>query len=634
MNVERTGTNVQREIVNDTNLPARFIVPNWREELDSTVAKHSKKYDELWERTDGSVEFRERYPTFAHYIYANSYWHLVHDVLIDPVYAFCVETRYHWELCKFMQDGTIPYKAIFVARAHMKTFVTSVCGHMWDFVQDPNVRILQWSGSDLLCGNILRSVKRQLDSNQRFKKYFPHIAVDPKKKPEVWNSKQAILPYRSIELLDASITIQTPNMPMSGSHYDKISIDDAVNKDNYQSEKKVSIVNKGYDELYQLADPGAPWSVRGTMWVSPIPNVNDKVMQEITEPTEHSMPWILFQRKIREARFGYGTVNENKEVEPEYIWPKETRKHGDRVLIRGWELKDELMRKERLSPSMFRSQYYLERINDADRMFDMRRIRLYNEDNMPAIIQNMRLATLDVEIIFDMAYKTAKHNDESAMRAYAVHPKGWYFYGLRGYSGRFRDPIIREKLLFLYQHYKQQEWVRRVRVWIENVNKQYDYIKLLMRDIMLVDPTFVLLPLNINTRTEGKAQLIGGMSNIVESGHFFMPMRDNVHIEDVEFEEVESIRMAIRLDNLKLFDQMRDYTLNGNTEFDDEVNTFGLLSKFVKRLKSAEDVEIPELNSQTGAARQFHRQFFDELKQQAVAEKAQREEAYWDWVYN
>jgi len=127
-------------------------------------------------------------------------------------------------------------------RRHAKSTCLSVNYVLWRIVNNPNIRILLVSNTDLQARGFVRVVKQNLE------KYFPSLIPEGREK---W-AETAFVVKRSATLRDQTLSAVGVNGPIISRRQDLIVCDDVVDSENAESE---SLREKVYDWFLKVLMP-------------------------------------------------------------------------------------------------------------------------------------------------------------------------------------------------------------------------------------------------------------------------------------------------------------------------------------------------------------------------------------------
>jgi len=172
--------------------------------------------------------------------------------------------KFHSDLCHFVETNTNRKKLILMPRGHLKTTVITVGYCLQRIARDPKVRILIANATGSMAEAMLSQIKKHLQYNKTFKKYFGDLSTGAAK----WRDNMITLPTGegSYQSKENTVTAYGLNGSLVSSHYDMIIVDDPHNRENINTKDQIEKVKQSYRDLLDLLEPGGQMIIIGTRW--------------------------------------------------------------------------------------------------------------------------------------------------------------------------------------------------------------------------------------------------------------------------------------------------------------------------------------------------------------------------------
>jgi hypothetical protein len=142
----------------------------------------------------------------------------------------------------------------------------------------PNIRLCFLTGGKPLAKLQLAAIKKYFESpTAEFRRLFPEYCLKSvkNKKSGVWEDRtfemgtteHFTVPANTSRVsVESTLCIVTPNMVLSGAHFDVIVIDDLVHNDNYKSASALANCYQNYVDISPLLDPTGMMFMFGTRY--------------------------------------------------------------------------------------------------------------------------------------------------------------------------------------------------------------------------------------------------------------------------------------------------------------------------------------------------------------------------------
>lgn len=205
-------------------------------------------------------------------------WMAVRQLILTDLYAFVatvlnmdraparnITRGLHFPLVRFMQ--TTPYRRnlYLMQRGSIKTGLITVAANVQRILRNPEIRILVSSNKAENAQDMLREIKGAL-VHPVLLQCFPDILYrDPAREAPKWTESDIIVKRKSHHKESTVETIGVTG-ELTSKHYDHMTFDDIVGKENSQTREARQQVKKFLQVAQSLADPGATQDYVGTPW--------------------------------------------------------------------------------------------------------------------------------------------------------------------------------------------------------------------------------------------------------------------------------------------------------------------------------------------------------------------------------
>lgn len=170
-------------------------------------------------------------------------------------------------------EGFDPRKNLLLLLMPRGTFKSSVVtiGLTLQFIlNEPNCRILLDSETFSKSKAFLREILGHLENNYKYREVFRAIhgmlPFESKNKARLWTDSEIILPCRTRDRKEPTISCAGIDVTKNGMHYDIIIADDLHSEKNVTNKEQIQQVIDHYKFAFSLLDPGQPMVIIGTRW--------------------------------------------------------------------------------------------------------------------------------------------------------------------------------------------------------------------------------------------------------------------------------------------------------------------------------------------------------------------------------
>jgi hypothetical protein len=160
------------------------------------------------------------------------------------------KNRFHGELCRYVEDTRRRFVLALMPRGSLKTSIAPIGFSLQTMINDPNVRILLASEEFNLAQKILSEIKGHVVGNQEFRRLYGNLEGKVK-----WNEKEIVIPTRTFQRKEPTLTCAGIDVTKVGNHYDLIFVDDPHSDKNVGTREQIEKVKQWYKLLLSLLDP-------------------------------------------------------------------------------------------------------------------------------------------------------------------------------------------------------------------------------------------------------------------------------------------------------------------------------------------------------------------------------------------
>ena len=179
----------------------------------------------------------------------------------------------HKPICDRLQDPSVKRQSFFAPRGWMKSTVGR-WHWIWEYLQNPEIRILVPSEKKETAGKWIRDTGEQIARNDMLRWVYPELQdIDQRYiKTHQWSGDGLLLPRNGI-YPEATISVTGIRGASQGGHFDLITPDDLVGEKGYESPLVLEDARRWFDNIEELlinpdrdAVDGSRIALRGTHW--------------------------------------------------------------------------------------------------------------------------------------------------------------------------------------------------------------------------------------------------------------------------------------------------------------------------------------------------------------------------------
>jgi hypothetical protein len=151
------------------------------------------------------------------------------DLLASHVLGYEVRP-FHKDLLDFQAQAEETCLQL-APRGFGKSTILTIARAVFEILQNPNIRILIASNTQLQAEVFLREIKFHLEHGPRVLEYFGRFASDDK-----WDIREIVVAPRTSPAKESTVTCVGVGGPVASRHYDLILADDLVDEENSRTE--------------------------------------------------------------------------------------------------------------------------------------------------------------------------------------------------------------------------------------------------------------------------------------------------------------------------------------------------------------------------------------------------------------
>lgn len=170
----------------------------------------------------------------------------------------------HGEWQEFKQTSKKKMKLILVPREHFKTSFFTVGETLQDIINNQDIRILIANATLGNAQSFLREIKEHIERNETLRRYYPETTKWVEQSAK-WTEKQIILPRKRVSK-EPTIEATGVGGNLVSQHYDKIVLDDLVNRENVATRLQADKVIDYFKYCLSLLESDGEILVIGTRW--------------------------------------------------------------------------------------------------------------------------------------------------------------------------------------------------------------------------------------------------------------------------------------------------------------------------------------------------------------------------------
>jgi predicted phage terminase large subunit-like protein len=303
------------------------------------------------------------------------------DVLgMEPVGSYSKTLK---ELCRFIDKDKGKKKLILIPRGHLKSTIVTIGRSLQAIAENPDVRILIISATYTMACTFLNQIKKTLQNNPKFKRYYGALADNPSR----WSENQIdIKKYeKGAQSKEPTITVMGVDGNLVSQHYDIIIMDDVVNRDNINTKERIEKVILSYKDMLDLLEPGGELICIGTRWH--YDDLYGRILGTEDGEAEIGHDFEVFLRQVAEG----GDIERGK-----ILWPEKFTKDVLRNLLKS------------KGPYEFNAQYNNNPVDDESATFKRSWFKYFDTD----MLKGRNLYTV---MAIDPAISQEKEADYTAM---------------------------------------------------------------------------------------------------------------------------------------------------------------------------------------------------------------------------
>ncbi len=330
----------------------------------------------------------------------------------------------HKKVCDFIQDNIEKRMCLLLLpRGTFKSSIVTVGFSLWQIAKDPATRGLIANSTYPMATSFLGQVKKNLEQNPDFHKYYGNLSEDA----PIWREDSILVKVdkkdkdakQSFHTKEHTVSVTGVKANYTGTHFDWAVLDDLVNRDNIRTINRIDEVIDFYKDVLDLVDPSPAGHKRvivvGTTWhqADLYSWIRDPEVGVIDDFAVMRLP-------------AYGGYDENDRFNGE--WGKSELLFPTRLT---WKTMEGLKRSQ--GNSHFSAQYLLDPVPPEDATF--KNFKFYEPNDIKGLKLNKFVAV-------DPALSEKKEADYSAMICVGVdHNNHWYILDM------WRDKVDPKRLI-------------------------------------------------------------------------------------------------------------------------------------------------------------------------------------------
>lgn len=170
----------------------------------------------------------------------------------------------HGDMAKWLKS-TGKKKLVLVPRGHLKTSIVTVGYTIQCLLNNFEERILIMNA----VWDFARDVLAQIQDFMTVKSALPQLFGTFNGPTSTWTRDKITVSQRTKATgKEPSISTAGLETVLTGRHYDRIVLDDLVNRENITTKEQIEKVVKRYRDCLDLLDPGGELVIVGTRWAS------------------------------------------------------------------------------------------------------------------------------------------------------------------------------------------------------------------------------------------------------------------------------------------------------------------------------------------------------------------------------
>lgn len=329
--------------------------------------------------------------------YKYDFWAFIHEGLkadqqgVDPVKLGMI----HKALCKFIRRNKNLGNLVKIRlpRHHLKTQICTIYYRIWRLMNNPEISAAIVSGTLDLSKDTCRAIRQELINNRTLKLLYPEVIPDwiNNERKNKWAETEFSV-ARKGNYAQASIESFGITATITGKHYEEMSFDDVVTKENSETPEQCQKIVTSYKYLISVVNPRRQKGKIPLMVVG-------------TNYTDNDLYTFLDNQDIRK-KFKEFVVPIPYDLEP--IWPEfYTKKMLQDIRVQQ-------------GPYVFATQYFLDPVPEEQQEFKRSWLRIYHE--LPQDVNGHPIALTKILIVDPI---TAKKTSSTSLDRGVVMAAGW-----------------------------------------------------------------------------------------------------------------------------------------------------------------------------------------------------------------
>jgi hypothetical protein len=215
----------------------------------------------------------------------------------------------HKPICDRLQDKSVKRQAFFAPRGWMKSTIGR-WHWIWEYLQDPEIRILVPSEKKETAGKWIRDTGEQISRNDMLRWVYPELRVIDQRyiKTHQWSGDGLLLPRNGI-YPEPTISVTGIRGASQGGHFDLITPDDLVGEKGYESPLVLEDARRWFDNIEELlispdrdSLDGSRIALRGCLTGDSLVTMGDFSFKRIDEVRRGDVVWTMGSDKKAEKR--------------------------------------------------------------------------------------------------------------------------------------------------------------------------------------------------------------------------------------------------------------------------------------------------------------------------------------------
>src|SRR3569623_70145 len=178
-----------------------------------------------------------------------------------------IEKQWLFERCREVQANP-DYHLDLWAREHYKSTIITYGLTIQDILNDPDITIGIFSHTRPIAKGFLRQIKREFESNETLKKWYPDILwQNPSKEAPKWSEDEGIVVKRKSNPKEQTVEAWglVDSQPTS-KHYKRLVYDDVVTRESVTTPEMIAKTTEALELSYNLGSEGGKRRFIGTRY--------------------------------------------------------------------------------------------------------------------------------------------------------------------------------------------------------------------------------------------------------------------------------------------------------------------------------------------------------------------------------